>query len=88
MRTKKQQIKRLVKEMLIECNKKALKNIDKVLNSGCIDIEDWDEKKAPMVLPKAILTAILQYEANQYTAIGTSFERKMKKEVSNIRYFL
>jgi hypothetical protein len=88
MKTNKQKIKGLVKDMLIESHKKALKNIDRVLNSGCVDIDGWDDKNMPMVLPKNILTAILENEARQYTARGTSFEKQMKKEVRNISYFL
>ena len=88
METKKEKIKELVKEMLIESHNKAMQNIDRVLNSGCIDIDSWDEKIAPMILPKAILTAILENEAIQYTAKGTIFDRKIKKEVKNIKYFL
>ena len=88
MKSKKQKIKKLVKDMLIKSHKEALNSIDKVLNSGCIDIDGWDEGDAPMVLPKCILTAILENEARQYTARGTSYEKQMKKEVSNIRYYL
>lgn len=88
MKSNKQKIKKLVKDMLIESNKKALANIDKVLNSGCVDFDGWDENSAPMVLPKTILTAILEEEARQYTARGTSYEKQMKKETENIRSFL
>ena len=85
---KKEKIKELVKDMLIESHQKAMKNIDKVLNSSCVDIDGWDEKCAPMVLPKTILTAILENEARQYTARGTSHEKQMKKDVRNIHYFI
>lgn len=85
---KKGKIKKLVKDMLIESHKKALANIDKALNSGCIDIDNWDENINSMVLPKTILTAILEEEARQYSARGTSFEKQIKKEVNNIKYFL
>lgn len=88
MKSNKEKIKELVMDMLIESHQKAIKNIDKVLNSGCVDIDNWDEKNAPMVLPKTILTAILENEARQYTARGSSFEKQMKKEVKNIHYFL
>lgn len=88
MNTKQEKIKELVKDMLIESHQKAMRNIDKILNSGCIDIDGWDDKNAPMVLPKTILTAILENEARQYTARGTSYEKQMKKETKNIRYFL
>lgn len=88
MRSKKQKIKKLVKDMLIESHKKALKKIDKALNSGCINIDGWDEENAPMILPKCILTAILEDEARQYTARCTKYEKQMKKKVKNIKYFL
>lgn len=87
-RQKKAEVKRLVKDMLKESQKKAMANIDKALNAGCIDIDSWDCENAPMVLPKTILTAILEEEARQYTARGTRYEKKFKKEVENIRYFL
>jgi len=88
MKSKKQKIKGLVKDMLIESHKKALKNIDKALNSGSVDVDGWDEENTPMILPKCILTAILEDQARQYTARGTKYEKQTKKEVKNIRYFL
>ena len=74
--------------MLNESHQKAIQNVDKVLNAGCVDVDGWDEKISPMMLPKTILTAILENEAMQYTARGTSFENQIKKEVLNIHYFL
>jgi hypothetical protein len=88
MKSNKQKIKGLVKDMLIESHKKALESIDKALDSGCVDIDGWDEETSPMILPKCIVTAILQNESTQYDAKGTSFEKQIKKEVRNIRYFL
>ena len=85
---KKNKVKELVRDMLIESHQKALRNIDKVINSSAIDIDSWDDKKAPMILPKCILTAILENEARQYTARGTKYEKQMKKEVKNIHYFI
>jgi hypothetical protein len=88
MKNNKEKIKELVSDMLIESHQKAIQNIDRVLDSGCIDIDGWDYKNKPMILPKCILTVILENEARQYTARGTSFEKQMKKEVRNISYFL
>jgi hypothetical protein len=85
---KKEQIAELVKELLNESHKSMLENIDKVLNSGCIDVESWDKENSPMILPKCIATAILKRESMQYEGKGTSFEKQIKKEVNNIRYFL
>jgi len=85
---KREKIKKLVTDMLIESHRKAIQNVDKVLDSGCIDIEGWDDENTPMILPKTILTAVLEHEALQYTARGTKYEKQVKKEVRNIHYFL
>ena len=88
MKNNKEKIKELVNDMLIESHKKAMQNINKVLDSGCVDVDGWDDKNMPMILPKTILTAILENEARQYTARGTFYEKQIKKEVRNISYFL
>ena len=62
--------------------------IDGALNSGAIDIDSWQEDDSPMVLPKIIITAILENESTQYQGKGTSFEKKIKKEVKNLKYFI
>ena len=41
-----------------------------------------------MIIPKVIVAALMESEATQYNARGTSFEKKIKKEVKNLRYFL
>ncbi len=85
---KKDKVKALVSEMLKESHEAMVKQIDKALNSGAIDIDSWDENSSPMVLPKTIVTAILQRESVQYEGRGTSHEKKIKKEVRNILYFI
>lgn len=85
---KKNKIKALVTDMLNQSHEAMSKKIDKALNSGAIDIDSWSESHSPMILPKCIVTAILQDESTQYEGKGTSFEKDIKKEVKNIRYFL
>lgn len=85
---KQEKIKSLVSDMLQESFNSMLKNVDRVLNSGAIDVDGWDEKINSMILPKCIATAILQRESEQYEGKGTSFEKQVKKEVKNIRYFI
>jgi len=84
----KAKIKQLVIEMLKESQEKALKNLDKVLDCGAIDAEAWDENNGRMLVPKAIVIALLKEEADQYSAKGTSFEKQIKKDVKNIGYFI
>ena len=85
---KKEKIKSIVEDMLNEAHEAMIKKVDKVLNSGAIDIDSWDEENAPMITPKCIVTAILQNESTQYEGKGTSYEKKVKKEVKNIRYYI
>lgn len=85
---KKRKIKSLVKEMLKESHKAMIGKIDIVLNSGAVDIDAWSESYAPMILPKCIVTALLKNEGRQYEGKGTSFEKRVKREVRNISYFL
>lgn len=74
--------------MLVESHKAALKKIDKAISCGALDIDSWDEKDAPMVVPKTITVALLESEASQYYGHGTTHEKRIKNGVSNIRYFI
>lgn len=81
-------IKAHVEDMLNGSRLAMLRKIDRVLDSGVIDIDEWDENTNPMILPKCIVTALLQNEATQYDGKGTSFEKQIKKDVKNISYYL
>ena len=85
---KKNKIKSLTEDMLKESFASMIKKVEKALNSGAIDVDSWDENNNPMILPRCIITAILQDESTQYEGKGTSFEKQVKKEVKNIRYYL
>ena len=85
---KTEKIKKLVIEMLNNSHEAMIKKIDSLFISGCIDTESWDENNMPMILPKTIVAALLEDETTQYYGKGTSFEKEVKKEVKNIRYFL
>ena len=85
---KQKKIKSLVVDMLNYSHKAMVEKIDAALNSGAVDIDSWDEKNALMILPKCIVTALLQRESNQYEGKGTSFEKKIKKETSNLKYYI
>jgi methylmalonyl-CoA mutase cobalamin-binding subunit len=85
---KKQNIKSLVVKMLNESHDAMLKKIDNVLNSGGINIDSWDINDKPMILPKIITMALLEHEIHQYDGSGTSYQKRIKKEVRNLRYFI
>ncbi len=84
----KRKIRKLTVEMLNNSKKPMLESIDKALNSGALDIDGWDENDNPMILPKIILKAVMENEAEQYSARGSSFEKGMKKVVNNLKLFL
>jgi len=85
---KKEKIKDLVFDMLNESHEQMLKRVEKILNSSSIDIESWDEKNNPMILPKSIIVALLQNESDQYNGKGTKFEKEIKQNVKNIIYVI
>lgn len=66
---------------------KAMKeNLERVLKSGCIDIEGYDENINPMVLPKAIVTALLEEEASQLTPFSKN--KEFEENRKNIKHFI
>lgn len=85
---KKEKIKSLVAEMLKDSYEAMLKKIDTAIDSGAVNINDWDEKNAPMILPKCIVMAIMERENLQYSGRGTGYEKQIKKQVNSIRYYL
>ena len=85
---KKDAIKNHVVDMITWSHKRMLKKIDKAINSGALDIENWQPDNSPMVIPKTIMIAILQEEADQYSPKDTSYERKVNKAVRNLKMFL
>ncbi len=87
-KAKHKKIKSLVSDMLKQSNKAMIDKVDNLLKSGAIDVDAWDESNAPMILPKCIVMALFEQESRQYSGTGTSFEKMIKREVKNIRYFL
>jgi hypothetical protein len=85
---KEDKIKALVIEMLKNSHDQMVKKLDIVLSCGAVDPDSWSETDKPMILPKCIVTALLESESTQYGAKGTSYEKHVKKEVRNIRYFV
>jgi hypothetical protein len=87
---KKAKIKSLVNCQLKVAIKQMRENIDRALNSGAIDIDGWDENISRMVLPNTIVVAILE-DASSSSILngrGTKYEKRVKREVKNIRYFI
>lgn len=64
------------------------KQVKRAIDSGALDTDEWDANSNPMIIPKIIVKAILEDEATQYDAKGTSFEKEIKDESENLRLFL
>lgn len=86
--SKKDKIKELTVDMLNASNQKMIDNIDIILESCVVNIDDWNEKVNKMILPKSIVIALLQNESNQYNCIGTCFEKEVKSMVNKIKYVI
>jgi hypothetical protein len=89
MTDNKQKIKDLVIDMLDRSYDKSVLSIDKILDSGCIDIDAWDENNGRMLVPKAIVMALLDYEKDQWSpSKRISSYKQVTKDFKNIRNFL
>ena len=85
---KKDKIKQLVIEMLTGSHENSIAKIDVAIDAINKDMDEWDGIHSKMVLPKAIVTAILKSETHQYTGKGTCFERWVNKRVKIIKYHI
>lgn len=88
IKDKKYKIHNLTEKLLNNSYIAMQQNIYKAINSGALDIESWDEENNFMIIPKIIVTAILENESTQYSSAGTCFEKQIKKEVKNLKHFL
>jgi len=85
---KKEKITKITEQIIDEACIKMKEKIQRALNSRAIDVDSWDEKINPYILPKTIVIAILENEAKQYDGTGTCFEKQMKKDIKNLKLFL
>ena len=65
---KKDHIKKLTKELLLSAYKDGQEKINSVLNSGFIEIEDYDVNDNPYIIPRKIAEAILRDQSDQIGA--------------------
>ena len=79
----KTQFKRHIKTCLINAHKAALRDIDKVISSGCVDVEN----SSCMIVPKAIAAALLEREAGQLTPPGGLW-KEFNSTKRNASYFI
>jgi histidinol dehydrogenase len=77
---KKAELKKSTLEVLQEIVDSMPNKIDRVLKSGCIDFDGFDANS--LVLPKAIIAALVEDAASDYLA-----NKVIKKEYKNIKKF-
>lgn len=75
------QLRKKVKELQRENNKATLKRVEKIITSGAIDLDSWEDD---FRLPKICMSAICKEMSNQWMPFGDSD----KKEVENLGHFL
>ncbi|TXG76185.1 hypothetical protein E6Q11_05130 [Candidatus Dojkabacteria bacterium] len=90
MKSNKEKIHELAKFMLEDSHKKALQKLQSLMDSKAMDEEfdEWSPDDKPMLLPKAIVTGILESEAEQYSAKGTSYVRVSNRWIRLVRYYM
>ena len=78
----KAQVKEKVMGMVKDLPSFFSKKVDKILSSGAVDLESYDDN---FMLPKIIMVAIASELADQYRLSGN---RKFSSEVKNLISFL
>lgn len=85
----KEKIEQITKELLQESCKDMEVKIKRAINSGAIDTDEWDENNNSFIIPKSILIAVLTSEADDYMPRqGSLFEKEMKSNIKNLKYFI
>ena len=77
----KTQLKKKIKELIKQSNKSMIKNLDKIINSGAIDLTQYENN---YILPKICICALFKEERFQYKPLSN----KARKELKNLEYFL
>lgn len=87
--TKQQALKSLILEHL-EYDYRDMRDrvVNRVLNSGAIDVDGWNPEYNRMILVHSVLIALFDSSADNRKATGTSFEKEVKSNVKNIRCFV
>lgn len=78
----------LCSDLLKDSIERMNESIIKAINSGAIDIESWDATHNKYYIPKIIIKAVLENEADIYFWEASSFQKSVKKEVNNLKLFL
>jgi hypothetical protein len=81
-------IRNHVKDILKQSHSAMLEKVLTLLKSGAIDIEGYEIDNKPMILPKSIVLALFESESRQYDGKGTGYEKEIKANVKNFRYFI
>lgn len=77
----KKEVRKKTRELIQYTSKWMRRDLEKVLSSGCINLNNWESN---YLLPKTIMLALHQEQMRNYDGRGTSYERKIKKEAKNI----
>ena len=77
-----------VMDMIDDHYNQMVKKAQKLLESWAVNFDEWDADNSPMVLPKTIMTALLESEVHAYSAKWTTHERKVKKMASEFIYHI
>lgn len=80
--TTKTNVRKRTNELINDAAKHMKDNLKKLLESGAIDYEKYDDNWR---LPKNIMVALLEDMAREYSPIGTSYEREDNKTIKKLK---
>jgi len=80
----KEQILEKVAYLLVNAQKRMSERAERILASGRTDVDGADDD---FVVPKQIITALLEFESKQYTPFNEEDRKVFLREVANMQYF-
>ena len=86
--TKAEKVEALVLGMLSDCVDRMKKDVKKIISSSAVRHDDWDEDNDPMLLPKSILIAVLEGNAEQYLCKLSPYSIIIRKDANKIKNHL
>lgn len=81
MQTKKQVMKR-VRSMMADVRAEVLKECERLLDSGGVDLEAASDKAGPFRVPKFVMCAAVKRVADQYSPLP--FDNAGKRDLRNL----
>jgi hypothetical protein len=86
--SKEEKIALLANELITNASESAKGQVEKAIKCGALNIDEWEEGRNQLIIPKIIAIAVIEENIDYLKGIRTGFEKEINKEVKNLKMFL